>query len=148
MEFQHRGKDNACYWISTQQINVENPVDMDVIAILLIKRLDESHAEKARQEQLLRDALASARAASRTKSDLLSRMSHDIRTPMNAIIGMSTLGQLELVKESFDLTEMAAEINTIIFPETLERKQHYEIQREGYGNRNARGIYRADFQPL
>lgn len=65
----------------------------------LIKSLDESHAEKARQEQLLRDALASARAANRAKSDFLSRMSHDIRTPMNAIIGMSTIGQLKLAEQ-------------------------------------------------
>ena len=56
---------------------------------------DAQRAEQARQEQLLRDALASAKAANRAKSDFLSRMSHDIRTPMNAIIGMSTIGQLK-----------------------------------------------------
>ena len=58
--------------------------------------LDSQRAEQARQEQLLRDALASAKAANQAKSDFLSRMSHDIRTPMNAIVGMSTIGQLKL----------------------------------------------------
>ena len=48
------------------------------------------------KRQLLRDALASAKAANQAKSDFLSRMSHDIRTPMNAIVGMSTIGQLKL----------------------------------------------------
>ncbi|MFR6273120.1 MAG: sensor histidine kinase [Blautia sp.] len=38
--------------------------------------------------------------ANRAKSDFLSRMSHDIRTPMNAIIGMSTIGQLK-VEETY-----------------------------------------------
>ena len=33
-----------------------------------------------------------AEYASRAKNDFLSRMSHDMRTPMNAIIGMSALG--------------------------------------------------------
>ena len=66
-----------------------------MLAINLVKILDAQRAEQARQEQLLRDALASAKAANRAKSDFLSRMSHDIRTPMNAIIGMSTIGQLK-----------------------------------------------------
>ena len=39
----------------------------------------------------LENALAFAREADRAKSDFLSSMSHDIRTPMNAIMGMTTL---------------------------------------------------------
>lgn len=170
MEFQHMGEDGQYHWISVQMIYVENPVGEDVIAILLIKSLDHARAEKARQEQLLRDALASAKAANQAKSDFLSRMSHDIRTPMNAIIGMSTIGQLkqdepdrvqdcfqkidasskfllslindildmskiengklELTKNQFDLTEMVTEVNTIIYPEALERNLYYEIHHE------------------
>lgn len=39
----------------------------------------------------LEDALALAKESSQAKSDFLSTMSHDIRTPMNAIMGMTTL---------------------------------------------------------
>ncbi len=39
----------------------------------------------------LEHALADAEAANEAKSNFLSAMSHDIRTPMNAIVGMTTL---------------------------------------------------------
>lgn len=96
MEHPRMGADGTYHWISTHCIRVETPNSDDVLCIILIKILDEQRAEKTRQEQLLRDALAAAKAANQAKSDFLSRMSHDIRTPMNAIIGMSTIGQLKI----------------------------------------------------
>ena len=42
------------------------------------------------------EALQSAERASKAKTDFLSNMSHDIRTPMNAIIGITTLMKNEL----------------------------------------------------
>lgn len=50
---------------------------------------------KNQQEKLLRthleDALALAQSANAAKSEFLSNMSHDIRTPMNAIIGLTAI---------------------------------------------------------
>lgn len=96
MEHPRMGDDGKYHWISTHCIRVESPNSHDILCIILLKILDEQRAEKTRQEQLLRDALAAAKAANQAKSDFLSRMSHDIRTPMNAIIGMSTIGQLKI----------------------------------------------------
>ena len=45
--------------------------------------------EEQRQRELLEDALSQARQASVAKSAFLSSMSHDIRTPMNAIVNMT-----------------------------------------------------------
>lgn len=95
MELKQRGVDGQYHWISVHIIYVEHPFSSDVLAIDLVKVLDSQRAEQARQEQLLRDALAAANAANSAKSNFLSRMSHDIRTPMNAIIGMSAIGQLK-----------------------------------------------------
>ena len=50
-----------------------------------------------RQAQIVAaEALQSAERASKAKTDFLSNMSHDIRTPMNAIIGITTLMKNEL----------------------------------------------------
>lgn len=43
------------------------------------------------QKELIEDALARAEVANKAKTTFLSNMSHDIRTPMNAIIGYTTL---------------------------------------------------------
>ena len=53
--------------------------------------------DELRQAQIVAaEALQSAERASKTKTDFLSNMSHDIRTPMNAIIGITTLMKNEL----------------------------------------------------
>ena len=59
--------------------------------ILLKSDTTEVIREQQRQNKLLSDALAEARYASEAKTSFLSNMSHDIRTPMNAIIGFTTL---------------------------------------------------------
>ena len=60
--------------------------------------------QEQRQKEELAAALMAAEQANAAKSDFLSRMSHDIRTPMNAIIGMSAIaaqhiGDQEQVEE-------------------------------------------------
>ncbi len=48
---------------------------------------------EARQQVLLQDAVVAADAANQAKSTFLFNMSHDIRTPMNAIIGYADLAE-------------------------------------------------------
>ena len=125
MELQARNSGGEFHWVSIHIIYVENPFNDDILAIDLIKLLDAQRAEQARQEQLLRDALASAKTANRAKSDFLSRMSHDIRTPMNAIIGMSTIGQLkindrEIVKDCFRKIDISSQFLLSLINDILD----------------------------
>lgn len=52
--------------------------------------------EQGRQRKALEEAYHTARIASSAKTNFLSSMSHDIRTPMNAIMGMTAIAQANL----------------------------------------------------
>ncbi|MDE7229764.1 MAG: response regulator [Oscillospiraceae bacterium] len=60
-------------------------------AVLGFRCVDEEIRKDMEKRDLLENALAQANRASSAKSAFLSNMSHDIRTPMNAIIGFTTL---------------------------------------------------------
>ena len=59
-------------------------------------QLTQANDEMRRAQNAAAEALQSAEQASKAKTDFLSNMSHDIRTPMNAIIGITTLMKNEL----------------------------------------------------
>ena len=67
--------------------------------------------EERRMSSDLEAALDMAKAANAAKSNFLSNMSHDIRTPMNAIIGYSTL----LAKDADDGEKVRAYIRKITY---------------------------------
>lgn len=63
------------------------------LAKVLLASMDVSQEKKAEIEshKALKEAYQTAENASRAKTDFLSNMSHDIRTPMNAIIGLTAI---------------------------------------------------------
>lgn len=63
----------------------------DVIAMVVSKDITEQVRKQREQTQALQDALMQAQHANQAKTTFLSNMSHDIRTPMNAIIGFATI---------------------------------------------------------
>ncbi|MCM1468457.1 MAG: ATP-binding protein, partial [Alistipes sp.] len=63
----------------------------DIMVMVLSKDITEQVKKQREQTQALQDALMQAQHANRAKTTFLSNMSHDIRTPMNAIIGFSTI---------------------------------------------------------
>ena len=59
-------------------------------------QLTQANDEMQRAQAIAAEALQSAERASKAKTDFLSNMSHDIRTPMNAIVGLTALMENEL----------------------------------------------------
>lgn len=59
--------------------------------IMGIRNADAEVREEAERRKILQDALAAAEHANKAKTTFLNNMSHDIRTPMNAIIGFTAL---------------------------------------------------------
>ena len=72
--------------------------------VLGFRSIDEEIRDEREKKAVLEDALSQANRANKAKSTFLSNMSHDIRTPMNAIIGFTALAithidKKELVEE-------------------------------------------------
>jgi signal transduction histidine kinase/CheY-like chemotaxis protein len=63
---------------------------------LTIRSIDGIIRSEERQRELLNLSVQRAEAANRAKSDFLSNMSHDIRTPMNAILGMTAIAAMHV----------------------------------------------------
>ncbi len=59
--------------------------------VLGFRSVDQETRREMEQRDLLENALSQANKANRAKSIFLSNMSHDIRTPMNAIVGFTNL---------------------------------------------------------
>ncbi|SFQ19078.1 PAS domain S-box-containing protein [Lachnospiraceae bacterium XBB1006] len=67
-----------------------------IIGFVLCRDITEQRREEERAKQALKDAYEAANYANRAKTDFLSKMSHDIRTPMNAIMGMTQIAMENL----------------------------------------------------
>lgn len=63
----------------------------DIMAMVIIKEITGQVMKQREQMQALQDALMQAQHANNAKTTFLNNMSHDIRTPMNAIIGFTTI---------------------------------------------------------
>ena len=86
--------DKECYYrIEFAQVQLPNGKTGIVAGF---KDVDEDVRKEQEIQQVLRDAIDTANATSKAKSDFLSSMSHDIRTPMNGIIGMTTIATAHL----------------------------------------------------
>ncbi len=92
---------NVEYWIEVPMeekicqrqsfIMTRDDVTGDIMVMVVTKEITEQVKKQAEQTEALQDALMQAQHANKAKTTFLSNMSHDIRTPMNAIIGFTTI---------------------------------------------------------
>ncbi len=111
-EYGVREKDGTIRWVRKLILMTRITVydtdagqDMPVVqAIVLLKDTTEMHEMEEQRQAELQAALDEMSSANRVKTEFLSRMSHDIRTPLNGIIGL-----LRINEDHFDNRELVFE---------------------------------------
>ncbi len=113
IEYRMLNKKGECHWFRDSAYFSRNadglPICVNGIIILIdekhemdeklrqaLQREQEQRKKMEEQQEQLSLALAAAEQSSRAKTTFLNSMSHDIRTPMNAIIGFTALAQTHL----------------------------------------------------
>lgn len=88
------GNNGAPQYYQVKCVRIGSGRQMQIL--LGFANIEEERQEELRKRRLLEDALEQARHAADAKNTFLSNMSHDIRTPMNAIIGFANIARAHL----------------------------------------------------
>ncbi len=91
LEHPQYSDDGRLHWVVTTVLFIKDSRTGDILQITLSQYIDEEYEKREKTRKVLTDALNLAEQANNAKYDFLSKMSHDIRTPINAIIGMTTI---------------------------------------------------------
>ena len=96
VEYCERGVERRLYWLQKTVLMSRDMVydsrtqqeSRVVHGIILFKDTSEFHEKEHQEKERLESAFHKADLASKAKTEFLNRMSHDIRTPINGIMGM------------------------------------------------------------
>lgn len=101
-------------------------IDLERKAFLMTRiDVNNIYIEQQKVQQQLMGALEAANQASKVKTDFLSRMSHDMRTPMNGIIGLTRLSKYipnlpEEMKKNLDAIDDSGKYLMSLINDTLD----------------------------
>lgn len=85
-------------WIQVKMV-VGGELSKDTgYVVLAFRNVNEAMLQELERNRLLKSALNRARTANSAKRDFLSKMSHDLRTPLNTILGVTKLAQSRQVE--------------------------------------------------
>jgi len=90
------GEDMDHEWIRATVVLAEMKNGKPDKVLYVVQDVSEIKKKEEQERRILKEAYDSAIHANASKSDFLSKMSHDIRTPMNAIIGMTAIAGTHL----------------------------------------------------
>ena len=99
--------------------------DGGLAAVVGTRNVDDIIRKERQQEMALKEAYDAAEAANRAKTEFLSNMSHDIRTPMNGIIGMTAIAAAHIddkarVRDSLQKITLASKHLLSLINEVLD----------------------------
>ena len=133
-ELEYRRDYSGYYgWMRIHIILAESRNGAPIKIILASHNVEKEKEQEAQSQQALFAAYEAARNANEAKSHFMAQMSHDIRTPMNAIIGMTAIamGQADneervkdcLQKISLSSSHLLHLINEVLDMSKIERGQ-------------------------
>ncbi|MDE7223716.1 MAG: response regulator [Acetatifactor sp.] len=111
LEYETRIDEDAPVILRHTILLIRDNASGDIIALNNLKDITDQRKKERETRKALLDAYEAANRASSAKTDFLSRMSHDIRTPMNAIIGMTAIAGTRL-QEPEKLAECLGKITS------------------------------------
>ena len=93
--------------------------------LFVLQYIDAEEQKELETQEELKNAYEQAKVANRAKTDFLSAMSHDVRTPLNGIIGMTKIAQeniddKERVEDSLDKISMASKHLLMLVNDVLD----------------------------
>ncbi len=96
-----------------------------IYAIILLQDTTQRHERDEQEQARLQAAFNEMRAESRAKTNFLSRMSHDIRTPLNGIIGLLKIDETHfedkaLIRENHKKMKIAADYLLSLINDVLQ----------------------------
>ena len=102
VEYQEMGQNHEMIWLQkivlmSQEIQYNSKTNSEFTVthgIILFRNTSAFHEKEQQENERLQEAFQEADSASRAKTEFLNRMSHDIRTPINGILGM-----LEIIRK-------------------------------------------------
>jgi signal transduction histidine kinase/CheY-like chemotaxis protein len=111
MEVETSGADEQPVVLRHTILLTKDGISGDILALNTAKDITDIRKKDRETKKALLDAYEAADRASCAKTDFLSKMSHDIRTPMNAIIGMTAIAGTKL-HDPDGMEECLAKVST------------------------------------
>ena len=146
VEYRERGRDDRLIWLQKTVLMTRETVydsgsgeeSQIVRGIIMFKNTSAFHVKEEAEKKRLQTAFDEADSASRAKTEFLNRMSHDIRTPINGIMGMldiirknrSDSAKMDecLEKINVSTTHLLALVNDVLDMSRLESAQGAEME--------------------
>ncbi len=96
IKFKALNNENKYEWFNAQYTIVDITNDEIDSFTLSIKSIDKIQRQELKKQKALEEALREAKGANIAKTTFLSNMSHDIRTPLNVILGMTNIAKINI----------------------------------------------------
>ena len=91
LQYEYRVQEGPIRWAQISVLCLKRENGVPVSVLMAVQDVTELKETELKNRMAMEEAYRAAKAANEAKTMFLSNMSHDMRTPMNAIIGFSTL---------------------------------------------------------